>query len=110
MSPCPRPARCWKDPAGRTGTFTARAIVAKLAAVFNALAAEPDITINCPARGADTTYQVVFTPARRQWPRIVAGTMGCSIDTVSVNGQHQPALHDVGSLVAEVNRLFDGHH
>jgi hypothetical protein len=94
----------------RTRTFTAPAVVAKLAAVFNALPAEPDVTISCPEIGPGTTYQVVFTPAKRQWPRIVAGTSGCSMDTISVNGHQQPTLYDVGSLVAEVSRLFGGRH
>jgi hypothetical protein len=90
----------------RTRTFTAPAVVAKLAAIFNALPAEPDLTINCPMMGPSTTYQVVFTPAIRQWRRVVAGTMGCGIDTISVNGRQQPALHDASSLVAEVNHLL----
>jgi hypothetical protein len=91
-------------------TFTAPAVVAKLAAVFNALPAEPDVTMNCPEIGPSTTYQVIFVPAKRQWPRIVAGTTGCSMDTISVNGHRQPALYDVGSLLAELSRLLgDGH-
>jgi hypothetical protein len=90
-----------------TRTFTAPAVVARLAALVNGWPAMPDTVINCPAiTAASTLYRLVFVPASPRWPTISITSTGCLSVVVRVGGRGQPALDDGGELVTTIDRLL----
>lgn len=101
------PTRWNGPPRPVTRTFTARAVVARLAALVNGWPAQPDIVLNCPAiTAASTLYRLVFVPASSRWPTITVKSDGCLSSGVQVDGHGQPALDDRGGLVTTIDRLL----
>jgi len=102
------PTRQTGPPRPVTRTFTKRAIMVRLADIVNSLPAYPDITVNCGAMSANTSYRLVFTPTASRWPRIVVATSGCAVDTVTVGQRTQPALFEKGALLIGALSRFLG--
>jgi len=101
------PTRWTGPPRPVTRTFTAPAVVARLAVLVNGWPAMPDIVMNCPEITASSTlYRLVFVPALPRWPTITIASDGCLSTGVMVGRHGQPALDDRGRLVTTLDRLL----
>lgn len=87
----------------QTRTFTAAAVIARLADYLNVLPAVPDIVHSCAP--AMTAYRLTFTGHGR--PDAVVGLDGCGSDGIIVGGVTQPGLRDTGpGLVRTLGALM----
>jgi hypothetical protein len=92
-----------------TRTFTASAVIAKLASLLNHLPVLVPTVMSCPVV-AGAPLRLVFTPAASRWPRIVVTPSGCFADNMRVAGRGQPALDDHGNgTISAMLRLLDLH-
>ena len=85
-----------------TRTFTSPVVIGRLAALVNSLPATPypDVAAMSCAPGG-TVYRLGFTPG----VVIYAGGCGGS-DAITVNGEEQPRLWDLGVLTAAARQLL----
>ena len=75
-------------------TFTSRSVISRLAAIVNALPAEPNAPAPCGALTTSTTMRLAFAPASSSWPMLALSSYGCATDTVTARGLAQPELSD----------------
>jgi hypothetical protein len=88
-------------------TYASAGMVAKLAALANALHAAPHAVTSCPAELVGSHgYQIVFHPAVGRVPPIVVSPTSCLGVEIAAGRRELPGLYPAGSIIAAVDRLL----
>jgi hypothetical protein len=85
-------------------TFTARAVIARLARSLNSLPADPGLSLHCPAMTA--SYRIEFVPASPAQAVIVSVPAECLTVEMSAGGRLAPDLVGSGKPIAFISGLL----